>query len=146
MKIWRSSTVPRYRKVSLISDVQRLIFRQIVSLLLPYSTRLDTRINTPEHYELWTKHTFRSPTMNPKDKRGILFAGVLIMKRHIGLYLYPLHINPELALNIDATLKPFWKGNSAFHFNEPLSELTVVKMTQLFDDGWGYYRLNQWIF
>jgi hypothetical protein len=146
MKNWRSSTMPRYRKVLMISDLQRTIFDQIVSLLLPYSTRLNIRVNTSEHFELWTKHTFRSLSMNPKDKRGILFAGALIMKRHIGLYLYPLHLNAELFAKIDEELKPFWKGNSAFHFQKPLSELTMSKLTQLFDDGWEYYRLNKWIF
>ena len=100
MKNWRSSTMPRYRKVLMISDLQRTIFDQIVSLLLPYSARLNIRVNTSEHFELWTKHTFRSLSMNPKDKRGILFAGVLIMKRHIGLYLYPLHLNADLFAKI----------------------------------------------
>lgn len=146
MKTWRSSTMPRFRKVLMISDVQRVIFNQVVSVLLPYSTPLDIRVNTPEHYELWTKHTFRSMSMNPRNKRGILFAGALIMKQHIGLYLYPLHVNPELFAKIDEEIKPFWKGNSAFHFQKPLSELTIVKLTQLFDDGWEYYRLNKWVF
>lgn len=146
MKSWRSSTMPRYRKIQMISEVQRSIFNQVVALLQPYANRLDIRINTPEHYELWTKHNFRSFSQNPKDKRGILFAGVLIMKRHIGLYLYPLHINPDLIAKIDAAIKPFWKGNSAFHFVSPLSESTKLKLTALFDDGREYYRQNQWIF
>lgn len=146
MKTWRSSTMPRYRKISGITDAQRAIFSQVVALLLPYSTRLDTRINSPEHYELWTRHNFRSSSMNPKYKRGILFAGASIMKKHIGLYLYPLHINPVLIETIDEAIRPFWKRNSAFHFNKPLSELTLSKLTLLLDEGWQYYRQNQWIF
>lgn len=146
MKSGRSSTIPRYRKVLMISGSQHEIFNQLVTLLKPYSARLDIRINTPEHYELWTKHNFRSTNMNPKDKRGILFAGVLIMKRHVGLYVFPLHMNPELAIRMDEVLKPFWKGNSAFHFSEQLSELTLSRLSRLLDDGWEYYRVNQWIF
>jgi hypothetical protein len=146
MKTWRSSTIPRYRKVSGISETQHKIFDQIVSLLLPYANRLDTRVNTPEQYELWTKHNFRSLSMNPKNKRGILFAGTLIMKKHIGLYFYPIHINPALISQIDDAIRPFWKGNSAFHFHQPLSDLIIVKLTQLLDEGWQYYRQNNWIF
>jgi hypothetical protein len=146
IKSWQSSTMPRYRKISLISEEQRTIFNQVVSLLKPYSNRLDTRISTPEQYELWTKHNFRSLSMNPKNKRGILFAGALIMKKHIGLYVYPIHINHDLIATIDEIIRPFWKGNSAFHFHKPLTDLITVKLTQLLDEGWGYYRQKQWIF
>ncbi len=138
--------MPRYRKVSMISAEQRMIFNQLVSLLQSYSNRLDIRKNTSEEYELWTKHNFRSLSMNPKNKRGILFAGVLIMKKHIGLYFYPIHINPALTTAIDDVIRPFWRGNSAFHFHKPLSDLITVKLTQLLDEGWEYYRQNQWIF
>lgn len=146
IKSWQSSTMPKSRKISLVSEEQRMIFRQVVSLLQPYANRLEIRENTPEQYELWTKHSFRSLSMNPKNKRGILFAGALIMKKHIGLYLYPLHINPDLSAAIHEAIRPFWKGNSVFQFRKPLSDLIMVKFTQLLDEGWHYYRQKQWIF
>lgn len=145
MKSWKSSTVPTYKKVSLLSDEQHTIFHQLVSLLQPYSHQFDIRKNTDDQYELWTNHHFRSVSLNPKNKRGVLFAGVLIIKRHVGLYLYPLHINPALFASIDEEIKPFWKGNSAFHFYKPLSDLASIKLTQLFDSGCDYYRQNYWI-
>lgn len=150
MKIWRSSTMPRYRKIPVTTAVQRTVFTQIADMLQPYTSRsgllLDVRINTPEHFELWTKHSFRSLSQNPKYKRGILFAGALIMKKCVGLYLYPLYINPALSDKIDEVLKPFWKGNSAFHFSEPLAEATLSTLARLLDEGWDYYRVNRWIF
>ena len=146
IKSWQSSTMPRSRKIWLVSEEQRLIFSQLVSLLQPYANRLDIRTNTPDQYELWTKHSFRSLSMNPKNKRGILFAGTLIMKKHIGLYFYPLHIHPDLIVAIDESIRPFWKGNSAFHFRKPLTDLIMVKLIHLLDEGWEYYRQKQWIF
>lgn len=146
MKAWQSSTMPRYRKISSISIEQYRIFDQVVSLLYAYAERLDNRKTTPEHYELWTSHNYRSISMNPKNKRGILFVGAMITKKHIGLYFYPLHINPALTAKIDEAIRPFWKGNSTFHFKTSLSELTQAKLAQLIAEGWQYYLENKWAF
>lgn len=145
MKAWFNTTMPQHRKVLMISPTQRIIFSQVVSLLLPYATRLDTRVNTPEHYELWTRHNYRSLSMNPKNKRGVLFAGVMISQNKVGLYFFPLHIHPTLSEKIDDSIRPFWRGNSAFHFRESLAELTQLKLTELLENGWQYYQANHWI-
>ncbi len=146
IKSWQSSTMPKLRKVSGITDEQRLIFNQLVQLLQPYANGLDVRKNNSQEYELWTKHNFRSLSMNPKNKRGTLFAGALIMKKHIGFYFYPLYIHSELSAVVDETIRPFWKGNSAFHFHKPLTDLIAVRLTWLINAGWQYYYHKKWIF
>lgn len=139
--------MPRYRnaKLSEITDGQRLIFDQFVELLEPYSKWLDNRIKTKEHYELWTNHSFRSQSMHPKTKRGILFAGLVILKNRVGFYFYPLHINDALRTRIDASILSFWKGGSAFHFLEPLSVLSSEKFQELLLEGLRYYQQNWWV-
>lgn len=144
-KAWLTTTVPRSKAVQKASGDQHAIFDQLVGLLEPYADRLDNRKNTPEHYELWTLHNFRSQTMKPRNKRGVLFAGVLIIKNRVGFYFYPLHIDEKFADHISADLKPFWKGNSAFHFQKPVSETKLQSLQHLIETGWEYFTSNKWI-
>lgn len=137
--------MPKYYKPPLITDEQRGIFSQVVTLLSPYAKRLDNRINTPERYELWTRHNFRSQSMKPRNKRGVLFAGTVILKEGVGLYFYPLHLDPSFHLKIDEAIHEFYKGGSAFRFIEPLSDLTIGKLNELLLEGWSYYRQKNWI-
>ena len=141
----RSTTMPKYHKPPLITDEQRKIFSQVVMLLLPYSKRLDNRINTPERYELWTRHNFRSQSMNPKNKRGVLFGGVLILKEEVGFYFYPLHLDNTFHTKIGDAIRRFYRSGSAFRFDKPLSDMSVEKFNELLLEGWRYYQQNNWV-
>ena len=141
----RSTTMPRYHKPPLITDAQRRVFSQIVALLRPYAKRLDNRINSPERFELWTRHNFRSQSMNPKNKRGVLFGGALILKEDVGFYFYPLHLDPTFINKVDEAIMVFYKGGSAFRFEETLSEIAIEKFHQLLLEGWRYYQQNTWV-
>jgi hypothetical protein len=147
MNVSLSSTMPRYRnaKATEITKEQHLIFKQIVNILKPYSKQTDLRINTDQHYELWTKHGFRSRSFHPKHRKGLLFAGVVILKRNVGLYLFALHIDKKFVEKIDAGLLPLWKGGSAFHFDEPLSDLTTQSLDSLITGTWIFYQQNKWV-
>lgn len=141
----KSSTMPNYQKPSIITEEQRKIFSQVLMLLQPYSKRLDNRKNTPEQYELWTRHNFRSQSMNPRNKRGILFAGVLILKDGIGFYFYPLYLEPSFDAKIDEHIRKLYKGGSAFRFDELLSDASIEKLNLLLLEGWQYYQQHSWV-
>ncbi len=147
MKITQTSTMPKNNstKLSDISQINRNIFDQVVELLKPYSKKLDVRSNTTFRYELWTNHGFRSRSMHPTNKKGFLFAGVLVLKKEIGFYFYPLHVNVDFKNRIDFGIIPLWRGGSAFHICEPLSDLELDMFRLLLLNGWNFYVEMGWV-
>lgn len=147
MKTWQSSSMPRYRhtKLSGITQDQRAAFQQIIHLLKPYSKLLDQRVNSDQQHELWTRHGFRSHSFHPKHRKGLLFAGLVILKRNVGLYLFALHIDEKFMVKIGGEILPLWKGGSTFHLDGPLSDLREKQFGDLFAEAWSFYKENRWV-
>jgi len=147
MKAWQSSTMPKSYKTELsgINLVQQLTFDQLHNLLSPYAHRLEVKCDTRYRYELWTTHPFRSKSMNPKNKKGILFAGLLMLKSHVGFYFYPLYIDSDYKNSIPQELLPLWSGGSAFKLLKPLSACKELKFQAFILTGWNFYLKNKWV-
>ncbi|HPH45949.1 MAG TPA: hypothetical protein PLJ60_18985 [Chryseolinea sp.] len=146
MKSRQSSTMPKYRqtKIAEITSTQRVIFSQALEILKPYTKKFEVRVNTTEHYELWTTHGFRSRSFHPKNHKGFLFAGAVILKKSIGLYLYALHLDGKFNEKISQEILPMWKGGSAFQLDHTLSITEYEKFRELLNEAWVYYKENGW--
>jgi len=78
----------RRKKVNPTSDAL-FLFEQLKTLLAPYEDKLDQKINTASHYELWTNEGYRTTSLHPINKRGIQFAAIVIYAKHITFYFQP---------------------------------------------------------
>lgn len=83
--------------------------------------------------------------MKPKNKRGVLFAGAVILSEGIGFYFYPLYLNPEFFTKMDCAIKAYWKEGSAFRISNLLSEVSMRQFTELLQEGWKFYKQNEWV-
>jgi hypothetical protein len=147
MRTSKRSTMPLKQKffVFKAADGQSELFSELKKILKEYSRSFDVRVNDTQQFELWTEHEFRTTSFHPKRQRGVLFAGISIKNTHVGLYFYPLHINPDLESKIPAGLKELKKGQSAFHFTE-INDVLKEQLHLMLRDGFDYYLSNGWIF
>src|SRR5690606_23297504 len=118
-----------------ITSTQRVIFSQALEILKPYTKKFEVRVNTTEHYELWTTHGFRSRSFHPKNHKGFLFAGAVILKKSVGLYLYALHLDGKFNEKIRQEILPLWKGGSAFQLDHMLSIAEYEKFSELLNEA-----------
>jgi hypothetical protein len=120
------------------------IYTGINDLLKVYEPFLDARVNTATHYELWTKHTFRTTSFHPTSKKGLMFVACSIFDRHVSLYFYPFSYERKLAENMTDNLKKQLKFKTCFHFTE-LTKETIQDLKILLKAGWDFYESNHWV-
>lgn len=146
MRFSKRSTMPLKQKFNFLkaSDEQNLVFTELRKILKSYARSFDIRVDDSHHFELWTEHEYRSNSFHPKRQRGVLFAGISIHNTHVGLYYYPLHINPAMEMRLPSELRETRKGQSAFHFTA-LDETLVTQLRNMLDEGVSYYKTNGWI-
>ena len=147
MRSGRITTMPLQKTKRFEITIElRLVFDQLRELIMPYSKWLITRVNSDRQFELWTNHVFRSTSFHAKDKRGILFGGLMISRTHVGFYFYPLYVLKTLGDKLTGELQLYRKGeSSAFHFSEPLHESLQQEFTDLLQEGWNLYAENHWV-
>jgi hypothetical protein len=119
-------------------------FNQLVRLLRPYARRLEVRVNEKYLYQVWTEHEYRTTSFHPVRKRGILFAGVAVLKGSVGLYFYPICINEELLHNLDPCLQAIMETPGIFHIRK-LTEPLEAGIIKLLDTGMEVCETNGWI-
>jgi hypothetical protein len=146
MRLSKRSTMPLKQKLVFFraSEDQNAVFTELRKILKTYAKTFDVRVDDSHQFELWTEHEYRSNSFHPRRQRGVLFAGISIHNTHVGLYYYPLHINPAMAERLPAELRETKKGQSAFHFTEITSDL-AEQIRDMLDEGVSYYRANGWI-
>lgn len=120
------------------------IFNQVKSGMTPYEDFFEVRNASATHYELWTRHLFRTKSFRPRLVKGVLFAGVTILKHHVGLYFYPLHLEPDLRGKLSETLQQALVGKSTFKLRR-LPENLLTDMDHMFKVGIALYRDRKWI-
>ena len=119
------------------SDLQR--FEQLVNVLKPYEDRLKVRVNSKDHYEVWTNDGYRTTSMHPANLTGIQFAAVKIYSDHITFYLQPLYIHPLLKEQLSENLKPLFKGLSCLHVRDINNEI-ITDLKDIIKKCWDSYR------
>jgi hypothetical protein len=120
------------------------LYTLIVDLLKVYEPFLDVRVEMPTHYELWTKHAFRTTSFHPTAKKGLMFAACAIFDHHVSLYFYPFSYEKKLAENMANSLKVHLKFKTCFHFSE-LSKETLQDLKILLKAGWDFYESKHWV-
>lgn len=119
-------------------------FNNLVGLLEPVQASLETRVNNPLHYELWTTHIYRTFSQKARYKKGLMFASVIVFSKFVSFYFYPLYLNKELKNQLSDELKPFVGGESCFHFKKP-DDIPHSGLNRLIADGFAYYSGQGWI-
>ena len=115
------------------------LFEQLKALLLPYKDRLELKVNTADHYELWTNEGYRTTSLHPVNKRGIQFAAIMIYAEHITFYFQPLYLDAILKEGLTESLKPFFRGKSCFYL-KALTEQLCNDLKELLQKGWESYQ------
>lgn len=131
------------------------VFAGLREIIRPYQKGLVVKSNTALHYELWTNHRYRVNNLQnrgrvlgrqSKSRTGIQFAAVVQFKKWVSFYLYPLHLNPELATDCSANLRSlFDRGSkSCMHFTRLTDELKA-ELEQLIGKCWNYCLEQGWV-
>ena len=140
-----SHLISRKKKNKNPSDSIVLAYEKVTNLLKVYEPFLDVRINTSTHYELWTKHAFRTTSFHPASKKGVMFAASAVFDHHVSLYFSPFSYEKGLADNLSDNLKTMLKFKTCFHFTE-LSDETIHDLKIMLKSGWDFYESKQWVF
>jgi hypothetical protein len=128
------------KKKKVIPTVQDIyLFRQLKELLKRYEERLDLKIDTDAHYELWTKDGYRTTSMHPVTRTGIQFAAIMIFPTHVTFYFQPLYLDVTMRAELTERLKRYFRGQSCFHFDELTDELKA-DLEELLRKGWISFR------
>lgn len=148
MKTVRSSAIShlisRKKNNQNPSEAILKIYTQLNDLLKVYEPFLDVRVNTTTHYELWTKHTFRTTSFHPTSKKGLMFVGCAIFDHHISLYFYPFSYEKKLSEDLTHNLKTQLKFKTCFHFTHLTTE-TIQDLKILLKAGWDFYESKNWV-
>lgn len=145
MKEWKLTTMPAVTQKQFAPKQEFVgIFNQVKGVLLPYENWFEVRNASGTHYELWTHHLFRTKSFRPKLVKGVLFAGVTILKHHVGLYFYPLHLEESLREKLSPTLRRALVGKSTFKLKR-LPENFLIELNDMLILGVEFYRERKWI-
>jgi hypothetical protein len=145
MKEWKISTMPVVKQKDFAPKGELMdIFDELIAILKPYQRQFKERNRTKVNYELWTTHHFRTKTFNPKTIEGVLFVGIKVLKNHVGLYFYPLHVDPALAQQLSPTLGQLRIGKTAFKVKS-LTPSLKTDLQNMLNAGLKHYRDKGWI-
>jgi hypothetical protein len=138
MRITRTTTIyqDKRKKEIVPSENDLLIFQQLKDLLGFYVDSLEIRINTPQHYEVWTKDWVYIKT---HLCRKVQFAAIIIYEKHVGLHFHPLAIDRSIKDGLREEVQILSKGTAVFHFiswNEEIEK----GIKELFEIGWACYK------
>jgi hypothetical protein len=120
------------------------VYNHITDILKVYEPFLDVRVNTATHYELWTKHAFRTKSFHPASKKGIMFVACAIFDNHVSFYFSPFSYEKKLTETMTDLLRQQLKFKTCFHFQE-LSKETVHDLKILLKSGWDFYESQHWV-
>lgn len=145
MKEWKVTTMPSVARKNFVPKKEFLeIFKELIIVLKPYEKFLDVRNRSETNYELWTNHAYRTKSFRPKQMKGVLFVGVSVLKSHVGVYFYPLHMADGLKTKLPAPLQLALVGKSTFHITSTSAEL-FANLKQMLNLGTGLYEEKGWI-
>jgi len=144
MKLIRKTITAHISKVNtdVIEEWQRQVVDDVKTLLEPYRKNLDVVADTPHHYELWTNLGYRTRSFHVKRSRGIAFASIVIFKKHVAFYFYPLAISPDMENVMGESLKGLRTGQYTFHLKESNAAIRS-DITALAEAGWAFYKTNR---
>jgi hypothetical protein len=109
-----------------------VVFGKLKSILQPYESKLDCKLDIPGDYYLNTKHIM-------KNKKPLYFGSVKINKSYVSYHLMPVYVQPYLLNKISGNLKKRMHGKSCFNFNSIDDDL-IAELCELTLAGYKYYN------
>jgi hypothetical protein len=100
-----------------------IVFKELKSILEPYSSKLILKIDSAEGYSL-------DGAYSEKWKKELFFGATQIKKNYVSFYLMPVYMYPDLLKNISPELKKHMQGKSCFNFKKIETPL-FDELTQL---------------
>lgn len=138
-KLSTTGNVLGRRKKVIPTGLDIIRFEKLKALLLPYEDLLEVKVDSEDHYELWTDEGYRTRSLTPANKRGVQFASIMIYADHVTLYFQPLYLDSALKEGLGEGLKPIFRGKSCFHIKEVTDQITY-ELQELLKMGWQSYQ------
>ncbi|WP_199118828.1 hypothetical protein [Pedobacter sp. ASV28] len=118
------------------------IFQSIRAVMQPYETLgLNARLSSDTVYELWSE---RNVMIDGQKKNELYFAGLKILKNHVGFYFMPVHQTSEIKVVFHPSLFKLLKGLSCFQINK-LDDALLEQIADALDKGFKIYKKNEWV-
>ena len=74
---------------------------------------------------------------------AISFASLLIQKRYVGFYFFPIYVNSQLAKLLDDGLMKCLKGKTCFHIKDN-DEKMLNEISDALETGYQFYSKQGW--
>lgn len=108
------------------------VFERLRSILATHASSLVLKHDTADNFYLDTAHIM-------KNGQPLFFGAVQIKKGHVGFYLMPIYVCPDLLKGLSPELQKRLKGKSCFHFNT-VDEGLFAELASLTSAGLAYYE------
>jgi hypothetical protein len=120
------------------------LFYPLKELLEVYELHLQVKTDNENQYELWTSHSYRLTTVNPKTIVGIQFGAVIKCQKHVSLFLHALYFSNEIKEGLSDNLKVLVKAKTALHIKE-LNEEILKEIELVMKKCWAFYESKNWV-
>ncbi len=111
------------------------IFARIKKQMLPYSKKMDVRVDKDSVYHLYI---IKDIELAGRKYKEIYFGGVLVQKTMVAFYFFPIYSHPT-AFVIPAPIKKNLKGKSCFNFKK-LDDVQEKAIAALLKEGLDLYK------
>jgi hypothetical protein len=117
------------------------LFEEVKRLLVPYARHFTVRRDEPGFFDLSAE---RDVVIDGRTRHGVFFAGLIVQKRHLGLYFMPVYADADLATVFGPELLARFKGKSCFHL-ERLSPELAAQIAAALSAGFDLYLARGWV-
>ena len=111
------------------------IFTRIKKQLIPYSKKMDARVDKDGNYQLCIVNDFEFAGRNFRE---CYFSGTVIQKKMVSFYFFPIYTHPARFV-LPAPIKKNLKGKNCFNFKK-LDDEQEKAIAQLLKEGEALYK------
>jgi hypothetical protein len=111
------------------------IFARIKKQLLPYSRKMDLRVDKEGNFQLYIVNDIEFAGRLFKE---FYFGGIGIKKTMVAFYFFPIYTHPQ-NFTIPAAIQKNLKGKSCFNFKK-IDDAQEKAIGQLLNDGFSFYK------
>ena len=117
------------------------LFAEVRALLEPYAESLTALHDEPGYYDLWSE---QDVVIDGREHKAVYFAGLIVQKRHVGLYFMPVYAQRDLTAVFGPELLATLKGTSCFHLRKLTPELRD-QIAAALAAGYRLYEERGWV-
>jgi len=111
------------------------IFARIRKQLLPYSKKMDLRVDKEGNFHLYIVNDIELAGRMFKE---VYFGGIAIKKTMVSFYFFPIYTHPQ-HFSIPAAIQKNLKGKSCFNFKK-LDDVQEKAIAELLKEGAAFYK------